>query len=511
MWYENAQKHYKNAAYWYMEFHDVSSTNLPVLAHELRTLLGCLNENPDGDELNNLCQTLYWLLKKAISTPVYPSELLVDRYSMAEIENLALRIARYLPQTAKTLDKIMLHLSLWSEEEPELLLCLMALSERFHKADVAFEVTDNRFRGSIQNHFDDLGIPFKLVTKGKIKGETNHSSSFSHLVMAGEAYWYTSKILLPPAANVHILTPAWARTKGPAFPTPFAIGEAYIEHAEKLSTPEFVHHKEVVPQAVQGEMPEESELFTNAIRTLIPAGLNEKYVTARAYQLANDKVTFFQVDSRLHLLEIDSERNVDVEFISACSVRSGHVLLVKNRDNQLSSELGDQELALVGCDWQKKMQEWKKPLEKQTTVYGYEHVISKLKLSGSRRANYQNLNNWINETKLTPKHDDDFLSILHLVGMPERLAEFKAMASRVKGARLAAAHQIRDLLTEKLSEINLQQLYETGIQPLSLFDDDESYTALRVEQVFDGYYQVPTSLIRQQRSPRNTNPSLQPA
>ena len=498
MWYKQAQKHYTNAERWRMELHDAGSKNLPVLARELRALSAYRIDNPGHDELIDFHHILHRLLTRAITIPIHASQLLVGKYSIEEIDILASRTAKYLPQLAPTIDRVMRHIRLWYKEKSGLLFCLMDLSKRLQKTGAIFQIADNQFRESIQKHFHKLDIPFKIATKGEI----NQLPPPSHLIMAGEVYWYTSKILLPPAATVHILKPAWTKTGKPCFPTPFAIGEAYIDHALTLSQPVLLHPESTLPDIQDEEtdspLPEESGLFISLLKSLTASHSHEKCVTARAYLLANEHITFFPADSRLHILKVDSGNNIDVEFIDTSSVKAGHVLLVKHGDNQLSSVLGDQNLALAGCDWQKKMSEWKKPLEKQTRVFGHEYVINKLKIGGSKRANNQNLNNWINCAKLVPKHDDDFMAILRFVGMPGRLTEYKNLASRVKGARLSAAHEIRDLLTGKLSTSNLQQLYETGMQPLSLFEDDQSYIALRVEQTSDRNHEVPVSRIRHQ-------------
>ena len=105
-------------------------------------------------------------------------------------------------------------------------------------------------------------------------------------------------------------------------------------------------------------------------------------------------------------------------------------MLFRNTDD-LSVTFGDEQLKHDGIDWKKAMSTWKEKLQKELFFKGSKWVISQLKIYGSTRVNYQNLNNWI-YSAIAPQNDDDFLAILRLTGMADQLDNMRKLASRVR-------------------------------------------------------------------------------
>ena len=252
------------------------------------------------------------------------------------------------------------------------------------------------------------------------------------------------------------------------------------------------------PAIIPAEVIDENNtLFIESVRHLGTSLHNEENMSAYGLSLANNTIVFRAEDSRTHILSMTSSRSLNVEFTAIKNLQPSQFMIFRN-DDDLSETFGDEYLKYHGVDWKKAMSVWKEKLRKELHFKGSNWVISQLRVYGSTRVNYQNLNNWIHSA-ISPKNDDDFLAILRLTGMEDQLDNLRNLASKVRGARQSAAHELRQLLGEHLNKFDINQLVKTGIQSIDMFGSGHSqYTAIRIEEITNKTIPVAVSRLKRQ-------------
>ena len=170
------------------------------------------------------------------------------------------------------------------------------------------------------------------------------------------------------------------------------------------------------------------------------------------------------------------------------------ILLRTAGGGDLIEPMADQLLGKNAAAARARQARWKAALKALVAKVGDGIVIKELQALGCRRANRQNLYNWIGERSIRPEYDEDFLSILVLCSLDSEAQEFIENANRIDGAHKSAGFGIRRALLRRVEEIDLNQMISTGTIEIQLAVAlGGNFTAYRIEDISPQDFLVPSN------------------
>jgi hypothetical protein len=207
-------------------------------------------------------------------------------------------------------------------------------------------------------------------------------------------------------------------------------------------------------------------------------------IEAQPFVLADDWIVLVETDPNAYVLGIDLNTEDLVERIPVGGIVPGvFVLLRTEGGGDYIVPLADRILGRRASDLRNSQERWKALLRDHVFKHGLLNTAISLIDRGSRRANEQNLRNWISPRFIRPNYEADFTAIMSLIQMAELTDSYWAQMGRIRSAHRQAGNQIRRQLLREVQAVDLEQLEESGRMDFQLPGvDGGTLTAFRVEE-----------------------------
>lgn len=350
-----------------------------------------------------------------------------------------------------------------------------------------------------------------LLTPAALRGSVFHQ----HLFVLGSPRWYVRAggsfiFQTPRCARMDVIGYRWTDInirKEPAF---IAAGGAPIRDEPRQQTVVEVpigNHSSPVPEAADAadafELPSidvQSWLRSRNSHPKLP-GLEDadEEVDAKLVMLAGAHSVFlpFTEEARSFVAYLASTptNNNDDEEEELASVRrtanrelevGDFILLRSSEAGDIIPETADNIMGPTMASQRRGHQKrWKDGLRSRLKSVGSEVLSEELRAAGAVRATYTNIRNWMNSRSLRPAADEDFQSILKVVGLGSDTATYFENAAFLLSLHHSAGNQVRRLLIAEVRKANHTVLRRTGMMTFRLQEiaDGASMTAYRIERI----------------------------
>ena len=125
-------------------------------------------------------------------------------------------------------------------------------------------------------------------------------------------------------------------------------------------------------------------------------------------------------------------------------------------------------------------------------------VVRRLRQLGGKRANANNVRNWMSLNNHRPQDYSDFLAIMRLIGEENKARLYWDGARSLERAHRKAGFVIRKLLLEQVRNADIISLQRTGRADFSLdYEGSGTISVIRIEAVSPNVFEVPEYRIGQ--------------
>jgi hypothetical protein len=350
---------------------------------------------------------------------------------------------------------------------------------------------DAALRNAVRTATGWVGLNVVGVSELRTRGVTES------LLAIGALGWFPEYFQTAPRSH-RLVSIRFSWTAESPNPKPALISTDSVEFASRWK-----NTNRVVPTHVSSEAESIDDILprTNwsvidgAMHGLVQSGSAEEKIPCKLLMLSNRCAVY--VDNR-------SEKTVDIvgigderrrARIATDELEVGMFVLLRTvGGGDLIVPMADKLLGKRAMEVRASQVRWKKALEDFVAKVGDDLAVKKLQAVGCRRANRQNLHNWIGERSIRPEFDEDFKAILSLSGLGSESTAFLERANKIDQAHRSAGFVIRKALLKRVEEINLSQMIAAGFLEIQLaIAVGGSFTAYRVDDISPGDYLVPSS------------------
>lgn len=308
--------------------------------------------------------------------------------------------------------------------------------------------------------------------------------TYQQLIVIGHPAWFPAYVFTAPRASViNLLCYDWMNVNWnpkPALIAPtrgsFRAQRIRIDHkssdlhttAEDILPPE-IDIKRVIDKAYRESSGEDE---TNTAQLLI---------------LESEKGVFIQAEGEASVLviDLDQDSNQRVRRVPHYHLEPNmYILLRTSGGGDYLIPMADRLLGPRAEILREMQHTWKARLRLAAKQDGIITIIDKLKILGSRIANYQNIRNWMSDRTIVTEEFSEFLAIMKLVGLQKESQRYWEAMRDLRRAHTWAGQQIRRRLLEQVNKSDLGELERVGFMDFTLDEQDAgSLTAYRIRSI----------------------------
>jgi hypothetical protein len=224
-------------------------------------------------------------------------------------------------------------------------------------------------------------------------------------------------------------------------------------------------------------------------------------VIAMCMFLEDDWAVFIEASEGAKTLVIDPDEDTGhrIARILAKEIKPGMFILVRTSGGgDYIVPVADKIMGSQAQHAREHQKRWKELLRNYAKRNGLFKTSIDLLDLGSDVANEINVRNWMSPRSIRTRKYNDFLAIMRLVGLAGVAQEYWTIMKRINRAHHKAGFEIRNLLLERVKDLNMEILQKQGRMDFKLPGEDEGgLTAFRVESVLAKTLEVPYSRIGQ--------------
>jgi hypothetical protein len=345
----------------------------------------------------------------------------------------------------------------------------------------------------------------EVIGPNHLRGE----SCYDKLIVLGAPSWYPEYIFAAPRAReIHVVTYNWLTSAWKNEP-------AFL-HAESSRT--VVQHPRLSSEAKAVECSDTNDLFTE--EEFLPQidldALSEKLTgryrgeheyeltDARLLSLEGGALVFIEAGEKSKVLIIDPDGDssasargevLRLRRIPSSYVEPGNYILLRTSGGgDYIVPLADRLLGKNASYVRIGQEHWKSLLRSEVSKRGLFAVSVALLDLGSIRAEETNVRNWMSRRSIRPDDKRDFMAIMKLIGLENKIEEDWRNARALTNAHLRAGALIRRMLLKEVATADLDELERMGRMVFELPGNAAgSLTAFRVLSSTHQTYRVPMS------------------
>lgn len=217
-------------------------------------------------------------------------------------------------------------------------------------------------------------------------------------------------------------------------------------------------------------------------------GTSGELVKVRALLLEQDLAVLVSAADGSSELTVDFREDTEqlVQPVPTIDLEPGMAVLVRREgggDDIVA--VADEIMAEPAEEFRRCQQHWKGLLGNLVDKLGSAEIVYRLKVAGSKIANYQNLRNWMGPRSIRTLDKVDFDAIFQVIGLAEDADRYWGMMEVIDRAHRRAGRLIRHRLLEQVQRADLSPLQAEGRQDFKLPREfgGGSLTAIRIVAV----------------------------
>lgn len=475
-----------------VECHRVSHAGITASFLALNRLMSRLGDLREDDYWIPILRCLRRYRYRLASLPLpFNSPLVLDEVALLEARRSVARCSLIFPGYAQDAGALLASFEALAKSTDNPLLDKIKSLVRPH-ASTAIALKERKTADTLQSicRRDGILAHIEVVAPGDLRG----GRCFDHLVVVGAASWFEDYILAAPRASkidivrYSCIRDAWrpqsvlmdgitGRRLPPISlepPSAYGIAAHDFQPSVELSS------------------------VVRIVRNSSDEGSWNDDVPVRVAALAGEWAVFLERDdtSTVLTLDIDGDES-DLERVPASAVGAGtYVVLRTEGGGDYIIPLADRILGDQAATLRATQRAWKDLLRDRVRQSDLLRVCLELLDRGSRRADEQNLRNWMSPRSIQTQDPADFEAIMRLIGWESIATETWNAMTTIRRAHRLAGNQIRRQLLEKVRAADLGELERQGWMQFELDDaDGGSLTVFRVEQILDESMSVPVSWV----------------
>ena len=208
-------------------------------------------------------------------------------------------------------------------------------------------------------------------------------------------------------------------------------------------------------------------------------------VDVRVLHLEQDMAVFVLAAEGVSELIVDLRDEAErlVHRVQTVNLEPGMAVLVRTEGGgDYIVAAADRIMADEADELRRRQRHWKRLLSDLAEKQGVAELVARLKATGSRIANYQNLRNWMSPRSIRTQNKEDFDTIFRVMGLPEEANQYWSMMAVIDRAHRLAGKLIRRRLLELVQSADLSPLRTEGRQDFELPGEvgGGSLTAIRI-------------------------------
>ncbi|MFH0984128.1 MAG: hypothetical protein V1882_01180 [Candidatus Omnitrophota bacterium] len=381
-------------------------------------------------------------------------------------------------------------------------------------------IKDSEFLAPLRNHVKD-NMPETNVNVGAIHFLEDYEA-VDELILVGAGKWYPAHIFNSPrASRIKVLCLDWLsddeakfcffsdlqKGAGQPFMVQSLLSELQICEPLQLETDIACDADKIVPVINWGELSKEFHVTESAITA---------QATCECYLclLENGNMVFVDADPESKLLAIDfSEKNkilaehhssgeeaeLFVKRIQTSKIeREMFVLLRTKGSGDYITQVADKLLGLRAASANELQKNWKRLLQEKVSRSSTLKVSLDLLDAGSKIAEEYNVRNWMSDSSIRPRNDQDFMAILKCLGLENDAAKYFDAARLINKAHMKAGFYIRRQLIKQAKQMSVDDFEVNNEVCIDLPGIEAgALTAFKVRAISCEKYKVSSAEINQ--------------
>lgn len=346
---------------------------------------------------------------------------------------------------------------------------------------IAFILAHSRYLPPARNYYRDMGLETLEVLD---QNALRRAASWDRLIVVGSIMDLDDFVFSSPRApETEVIGYSWHQAKWNATKAFLGGRSGKSSHRQRLSESSQAQMDTLANvdlQAIHDHL-----LETEAAESgVAPQGTVR--VDGRLHELFGGKAAFLEVSNRKvnMIVDLEGEKDDRVRQVADDAIEAGMYVVLRT-DNQggYIIPIANQLIGTRAGAFRRLQANWKSKLRTELGNRGTDGLIGLLTASGSSRANYQNVQNWISPQSIAPESDQDFLAIARVCGLEGRFLEMKSVARELRTAHMNAGQRVRRQLRELVREADPSMIDRQGYQSFDLPElPGAQVTAFRVER-----------------------------
>ena len=194
-------------------------------------------------------------------------------------------------------------------------------------------------------------------------------------------------------------------------------------------------------------------------------------VKVRALFLEQDLAVLVSAEEGASELTLDLRGGTEqlVQPVLTIDLEPGMAVLVRREGGgDYIVAAADEIMAKPAEEFRRCQRHWKRLLTDLVEKLGTAEVVDRLRVEGSKIANYQNLRNWMGSRSIRTLNKTDFDAIFKVIGLAEDADRYWSMMEVIDRAHRRAGRLIRRRLLEQVQRADLSSLLTDGRQDFEL-------------------------------------------
>jgi len=374
----------------------------------------------------------------------------------------------------------------------------------------ALVLKETRFITDVEEAFsqETLLRNLRIVGTQHVRGET----CYDNLILLGALRWYPEYVCSAPRAHrIYIVSYNWLKDEWKSV-SAFAGAHAVIRNITAFSSipahEKTVEGLDLIAEPVSPEdlLPEVNwDQISLALSRRTSNDLDHEQIEARLFSLESGAAVFVDATESTKMLVIDlageigdeevDQRTSHVKRVPVSLIETGMFILLRTSGGgDYLMPLADKILGTRAREARTRQEHWKGLLREKVREKGLLATSIDLLDRGSVRAEESNVRNWASSRNIRPHDKSDFVAIMRLIGMEEKIDEYWKNAKAINSAHMKAGFYIRRLLLKKVADADLEELRRTGNMDFELRESGAGgLTAYRIVTISQKQYLVPVS------------------
>ena len=389
-----------------------------------------------------------------------------------------------------------------TEENPLLRKIIHLVSGRYGSS-VAVLVLSSAIVSELQSVLDQhcQGVPTAVISKWQLKNPDVHDN----LLIVGAPHWYPEHIIdAPRSPNIDIVVFEWIKVA-------LNLREHFEEQLGVVHEPirSVSSTQQIATDADQTSvidlvMPSiDWSSISDRVRDNIetPDRADVK-VNALLVKLAGDLYTSFLYSSSARVLVVDTTTSgeaLDLVYRDVSEIEAGDLVVLRTEGgSDLLVPIANRLLGKSANELRERQERWKAKISGKVQQSDLDTVVRRLRQLGGKRANANNVRNWMSLNNHRPQDYSDFLAIMRLIGEENKARLYWDGARSLERAHRKAGFVIRKLLLEQVRNADIISLQRTGRADFSLdYEGSGTISVIRIEAVSPNVFEVPEYRIGQ--------------